>query len=69
MKKKIIMFGFIFAVIFAGMILTNLIGCVIYGASDGTVWARMIDLPYVAYVIVSLLMSLFLTFVITGKMK
>ncbi len=53
------MFLFIvsFVVLLAGFSLTNIIACVIYGFSDGTILSRMRKLPYWLYAIFSLLMS------------
>ncbi len=57
MKKKVRLFLHIFFTIFLGMSLINIVRCVIYGFSDGTILSRIIDLPYIYYALVSVVLT------------
>lgn len=69
MKKKILLVLYFFLIVFAGMILTNIIGCVIYGFSNGDILARIVELPYVLYAVLSLILSTILFCLIFRKSK
>jgi len=58
MKNKVRLFLHIFFTIFLGMSLVNIVGCVIYGFSDGTILSRIIGLPYIYYALVSVVFTI-----------
>lgn len=57
MKAKFLLFLYSFLIIFLGMTLTNIFSCFIYGLQDGDVTSRIIELPYLLYVVFSLIIS------------
>lgn len=69
MKEKILLFLFSFLIIFSGMTLANIIGCVIYGLLNDDVMARVVELPYVLYAVFSLIISIIFLFLIFRKNK
>ncbi len=70
MKEKVLLFLSSFLIIFSGMTLASIIGCVIYGLPNGDVLARVVALPYVLYVIFSLIIStIFLCLIFRKKKK
>ena len=64
MKEKIKLFLFLFIIIFIGMSLTNILGCVIYGFSEGIILPKIAELPYLLFLIFSLAISAILTFLL-----
>lgn len=69
MKKKILLFLTSFSIIFIGITLANIIGCVFYGLSDGNVLERVVELPYVLYAVFSLIISIIFLFLVFRKSK
>ena len=59
----------IFAVLLVGLTLSNIVACIIYGISDGTILIRISDLPYISYALISLLLSAVLLFVVKKNIK
>lgn len=64
MKEKFWMFIISFVIIFIGMSLANIIGCIIYGFSEGTVFQRIVELPYILYAVFSLIISIVYFFLV-----
>ena len=64
MKKIVILFITIFLIVFLGMSAANVIGCVIWGLPNGDVVARIAELPFVAYALVSLSISAVILFLL-----
>ncbi|MBQ3110022.1 MAG: hypothetical protein IJC69_02635 [Clostridia bacterium] len=60
MKNKVRLFLHTFFTIFLGMSLVNIVRCVIYGFSDGTILSRIIDLSYIYYALVSVVLTIIL---------
>ena len=66
--KKLLLFLFAFFVIFAGMTLTNILSCFIYGLADGTIFVLIADLPYSLYALASFIVTA-LTFLLLFRKK
>lgn len=56
--KKLLLFLFSFLVVFAGITLTNILSCFIFGLADGTMFTMIADLPYILYAIASLIVTI-----------
>lgn len=56
--KKLLLFLFSFLVVFAGITLTNILCCFIFGLADGTMFTMIADLPYILYAIASLIVTI-----------
>ena len=56
--KKLLLFLFSFLVVFAGITLTNILSCFIFGLTDGTMFTMIADLPYILYAIASLIVTI-----------
>ena len=69
MKSKIGFFLFSFSLIFIGMSLANIVACVIYGFSDGTIFLKITELPYILYAIFSLIISTLYLCLVLRKTK
>ena len=69
MKSKIGLFLFSFFIIFIGMSSANIIACVIYGFSDGTIFLKISELPYKLYAIFSLIISIIYLCLMLRKTK
>ena len=69
MKEKIWMLIISFMIIFIGMSLANIIGCIIYGFSEGTIFQRIAELPYILYAVFSLIISIIYLCLVLRKKK
>ena len=57
MKGTIKLFLGAFFIIFIGLSLINMLGCVIYGFSDGTILSRIAELPYILFAAIALILG------------
>lgn len=69
MKEKISLFLITFLIVFSGMTMANIFGCVIYGIPGGDVLARVVELPYALFVVLSLIISTILLCLIFRRNK
>ena len=70
-KNSIVLFLQFFAVLFVGFYLCNICGAAIsciFNGSDAF-FTRIINLPHLLYLILSLILSAVLIFIIRGKLK
>ncbi len=64
MKNLLSLYPVIFVLLFVGRTLASIVGCIIYGYSDGSILSRISELPYGIYAVMALIAAAVVWFMI-----